>query len=64
MGPTGYPETSVTNYSSRLRNIPEERRSLEDIIIHIKRKYIILNAVYLNRWFNDITIIDVVIQFI
>jgi hypothetical protein len=25
MGPTGRPETSVTNYQSTLRNIPEER---------------------------------------
>ena len=27
MGPTGCPETSVTNYQSTLSNIPEERRS-------------------------------------
>jgi len=27
MGPIGCPETSVTNYHSTLRNIPEERRS-------------------------------------
>jgi hypothetical protein len=27
MGPTGYPETSLTNCLSTLRNIPEERRS-------------------------------------
>jgi len=26
MGPTGCPETSVTNYQSTLRNIPEKRR--------------------------------------
>jgi pyrrolidone-carboxylate peptidase len=26
MGPTGIPETSVTNYHSTLRNIAEERR--------------------------------------
>jgi len=28
MGPIGCPETSVINYQSTLRNIPEERRSL------------------------------------
>jgi len=27
MGPIVFPETSVTNYQSTLRNIPEERRS-------------------------------------
>jgi hypothetical protein len=27
MGPIGCPETSVTNYESTLRDIPEERRS-------------------------------------
>jgi hypothetical protein len=27
MGPIGYPETSVRNYHSTLRNIPNERRS-------------------------------------
>jgi len=27
MGPTGFPETSVQNYPSRLRNSPEGRRS-------------------------------------
>ena len=27
MGPTGCPETSVTNYQSTLRNVPEEGRS-------------------------------------
>jgi hypothetical protein len=27
VGPKGYPETSVTNYQSTLRNIPEERGS-------------------------------------
>jgi len=27
MGPRGCSETSVTNYQSTLRNIPEERRS-------------------------------------
>jgi hypothetical protein len=27
MGPIGFPETSVQNYHSTLRNIPEERRS-------------------------------------
>ena len=27
MGPIGCPETSVRNYRSTLRNIPEERRS-------------------------------------
>jgi hypothetical protein len=27
MGPTGRPRTSVTNYQSTLRNIPEERSS-------------------------------------
>ena len=27
IGPTGCPKTSVTNYQSTLRNIPEERRS-------------------------------------
>jgi len=27
MGPLGYPETSVRNYQSTLRMIPEERRS-------------------------------------
>jgi hypothetical protein len=26
MGPIGYPETSVHNYYSTLRNIPEERK--------------------------------------
>jgi hypothetical protein len=28
MGPTGCPETSVTDYQSMLSNIPEQRRSL------------------------------------
>jgi len=27
MGPIGYPETSIWNYHSTLRNFPEERRS-------------------------------------
>jgi len=27
MGPLGCPETSITNYQSTLRNIPEERKS-------------------------------------
>lgn len=26
MGPTGYPESSVTNYKLRLRNVPEKRK--------------------------------------
>ena len=35
MGPLGCPETSVMNYHSALRNIPEERRS-HRIILHHK----------------------------
>jgi hypothetical protein len=31
MGPTCYPETSVTNYQPTLHNIPEERRSQQNI---------------------------------
>ena len=27
MGPTGYPETSIRNYDTTLRNIPDERTS-------------------------------------
>jgi len=35
MWPTGFPETSVWNYPSRLRNIPEERRSqIAPYVIH------------------------------
>jgi len=49
MGPTGYPKTSVTNYNSRLRNIPEERRSLEDIISHMKGRRHYFEGIYLNR---------------
>jgi len=26
MGPTGYPETSLTKHEPELRNVPEERR--------------------------------------
>jgi len=32
MGPTGCPETSVTNYGSTLRNMPEERISTSNLI--------------------------------
>jgi len=32
MGPTGCPETSVTNYRSTLRNMPEERISASNLI--------------------------------
>jgi hypothetical protein len=31
MGPIDCPETSVTNYRSTLRNIPEERRSQPEL---------------------------------
>jgi hypothetical protein len=33
MGPTGCPETSVTNYQSALCNIPEERRPYEKSLV-------------------------------
>ena len=32
MGPTGCPETSATNYRSTLRNMPEERISISNLI--------------------------------
>jgi hypothetical protein len=32
MGPIGYPETSARHYHTTLRNIPDERRSLTDLI--------------------------------
>ena len=37
MGPIGCPETSVRNYHSTLRNIPEERRSLFLLVPYIRR---------------------------
>jgi len=38
MGPIGCPETSVTNYHSTLRNIPEERPKPE--ITHLNTRFI------------------------
>ena len=34
MGPIGCPETSVTNYQSTLRNIPEKGRSRDGNFLH------------------------------
>ena len=38
MGPIDCPETSVRNYHSKLRNIPEERRSQEQACFFTRKK--------------------------
>ena len=44
-GPIGFPETSVTNYQSTLRNIPEWMMTL---------LYTILHSLY--NYMNDLTV--------
>jgi len=37
IGPRGCPETSVTAYQSALRNIPEARKTSQDVVSFIAR---------------------------
>jgi hypothetical protein len=53
MGPLGFPETSVENYHSTLRNIPEGRRSEQPGIVRIKFLYTKDQVVKVYMWHGD-----------
>ena len=53
MGPTGFPETSVVNYQSTLRNIPEEGRYHLPSRCLMKGNEIVSREIWSRDWFFE-----------